>query len=477
MPAAKGDVGLERALAEQIAGFVFDPLGFVKFNFKWGEGDLKDFDGPDVWQAEILETLGKELLRAEKEGGSIQLAVASGHGIGKSALISWIIDFWMSTRPDPQVVVTANTSTQLETKTWRELAVWHKRSLNAHWFVHEAQKFYHVDNPKTWFASPIPWNEAKPEAFAGTHAKDVLYLFDEASAIPDAIWEVSEGAMTTPGATWVAFGNPTQATGRFRECFRRFKHRWITRQIDSRSAKMADKKKINEWIEDYGEDSDFARIRIKGEFPRTADRQFIGDHIVQQAQSREPVGDGPMIMGVDVARFGKNDTVVCRRQGDKVFPLIAWNGLDTMQTAMKVGEMIKAHGPDAVMVDGVGVGGGVVDRLRMLGFDVLDVNSGARASEEDVYTNLRAEMWAKLRADLGRSLCLPFDDKLSRELTSIEYDFDRRNRLMLERKEDMVRRGVESPDRADALALTYAAPVTPKVWADAPLAAEYGTIA
>lgn len=467
----------EAQLQADIARFIFDPLGFVKYVYEWGHGDLAEYDGPDDWQADILRTLGDELRRAEKEGGSIQLAVASGHGIGKSALISWIIHFWMSTRPDPQVVVTANTAVQLETKTWRELAVWHKRAVNKHWFVHEAQKFYNVADPKTWFASPIPWNEAKPEAFAGTHAKDVLYLFDEASAIPDAIWEVSEGAMTTPGATWVAFGNPTQATGRFRECFRRFKHRWITRQIDSRTAKMADKKKIGEWIEDYGEDSDFVRIRVRGEFPRTADRQFIGDHLVQQGQRREPVGDGPVIMGVDVARFGKNDTVVCRRQGDKVFPLVSWNGLDTMQTAMRVAEAIKNYQPDAVMVDGVGVGGGVVDRLRMLGFDVLDVNSGARASDEEIFTNLRAEMWSKLRDDLVRGLCLPFDEKLARELTSIEYDFDRRNRLMLERKEDMVRRGVESPDRADALALTYAAPVTPKVWHDAPLAAEYGTIA
>lgn len=466
-------------MADEISKCRYDPLGFVKFIFPWGHEDLAGEDGPDTWQAEILSKLGDELQRAEGEGGSIQLAVASGHGIGKSALIAWLILFWMSTRPECQVVVTANTGIQLETKTWRELALWHKRALNKHWFDHTATKFLSAVHPETWFAAAIPWNEQRSEAFAGTHAKDVLYLFDEASAIADIIWEVSEGAMTTKGATWVAFGNPTKATGRFRECFDdgKFAKRWITRKIDSRTAKMADKKKIAEWQEDYGEDSDFFRVRVRGEFPRAANRQFIDSELVRDAVGRVASGEGPSVMGVDVARFGDNDTVILVRKGDRCFAPVDYNGLDTQQVASVVAEAIKEHSPDAVFIDGVGVGGGVVDRLRVLGFDVADVNSGARATDERSYTNLRSEMWAKMRNWLRMGGCLPEHERMARELTSIEYDFDRRNRLMLERKEDMRRRGVVSPDFADALALTFAQDVSFRQWAMEPIVAEYGTMA
>lgn len=471
--------GIDELLAGELAKYRYDPLGFIMFILPWGEGDLKGFDGPDEWQRDVLNDLGRELKRTEAEGGSIQLSVASGHGIGKSALIAWLILFWMSTRPDCQVVVTANTGIQLETKTWRELAVWHKRSLNKHWFEYTATKFFSRHHPETWFSSAIPWNEQRSEAFAGTHAKDVLYLFDEASAIADVIWEVSEGAMTTPSATWVAFGNPTRATGRFRECFDdgKFAHRWISRKVDSRNAKMADRKKIDEWEEDYGEDSDFFRIRVRGEFPRSASRQFIDSEIVKEALARVPVGEGPVVMGVDVARFGDNDTVILVRQGDRVWTPTSYNGLDTQQVASVVAEKIKEHNPDAIFIDGVGVGGGVVDRLRALGFEVADVNSGHRATDERSYTNLRAEMWAKIRDWLRRGGCIPEHDRLARELVAIEYDFDRRNRLMLERKDDMRRRGVMSPDFADALALTFAQEVTFREWANMPVQTSYGTIA
>jgi hypothetical protein len=287
----------------------------VLFAFPWGQGDLKDHDGPDEWQKQLLLDLGQELEKCDKRGGSVQFARASGHGIGKSACIAWLILFWMATRPECQVVCTANTSIQLESKTWRELALWHKRFIAKHWFEWAATTFRNVSHPQTWFASAIPWNEQRSEAFAGTHAKDVLYVFDEASAIADVIWEVSEGAMTTKGAAWVVFGNPTRASGRFRDCFAggKFEHRWNAKSIDSRSARMADKKKINEWVEDYGEDSDFVRVRVKGEFPRSADRQFISEDSIREARGRFPAADGVKIIGVDVARFGSNDTSICIR--------------------------------------------------------------------------------------------------------------------------------------------------------------------
>ena len=227
-------------LAECTQRYFYDPLGFVMWAFPWGKEGTPlaptpqdPNPGPDVWQAEFLNELGQKC--HDTLEGAIQFAVSSGHGIGKSSLVAWIILWFMSTRPNPQLVVTANTRTQLNSKTWRELAKWHRMALNKDMFEWQATTFKMVFAPKTWVATAIPWSENNPEAFAGTHEKYVLVIFDEASGIADIIWEVTRGAMSTDGAIWICFGNPTKPTGRFRQCFPggNMAHRWVSRQIDS----------------------------------------------------------------------------------------------------------------------------------------------------------------------------------------------------------------------------------------------------
>ena len=292
---------LDLELVEDIAAFYDDPEGFVRYVFPWGQAGtpLADETGPDVWQCEVMGEIRSAIRSGADVQTAVQIAVSSGHGIGKTGFVAWIILWFMSTRDFPQVVVTANTKTQLTTKTWRELSKWHKLSINQAWFGWTATKFAHVLYPEVWFAAAIPWTEHNSEAFAGTHEKHVLVVFDEASAIADKIWEVTEGAMTTPGAMWLAFGNPTQTTGRFSQCFGKFKHRWTTRQIDSRTAKMANKAQIQKWIDDYGEDHDFVRVRVRGVFPRAGSLQFISLDTVAKAQRRkseglEPLTDAPV---------------------------------------------------------------------------------------------------------------------------------------------------------------------------------------
>lgn len=405
---------------------------------------------PDTWQTEALTALVE----------NPRVAVASGHGVGKTALTSWIILWFISTRPNPQIVVTANTKNQLDSKTWRELAKWHRQARNKDWFEWTATRFFLKAEPETWFASAIPWTEHNSEAFAGTHERHVLILFDEASAIADRIWEVIEGAMTTEGARWAAFGNPTRNSGRFRECWGKFKHRWKTFQVDSRTAKMADQRQITAWIEDYGEDSDFVRVRVRGLFPRAGSNQFIPSDVVDACKKYKAEGyDGlAKVFGVDVARFGDDQNVVCIRQGRRVIALEKWRGIDTMQTASKVMELIEEHDPDLVFVDGVGVGGGVVDRLVQLAgrSKICEVNAGSAADDWGTYFNKRAEMWGRTRDALKAGVELPDDNELSDELSAPEYGFDPKNRIQIEKKEDMKKRGLSSPDCADALALTYA---------------------
>lgn len=454
----------ECKLQDDIALFVYNPLGFVLFVFPWGEGALSEYpDGPDEWQTDILREIGE---KAKTAKDAIQIAVASGHGIGKTALIAWIIIWFLSTRPTPQAVVTSNTKTQLDTKTWRELAKWHKLAINSHWFQWTATKFYMKSDPETWFASAIPWSKEHADAFAGTHEEYVLVIYDEASQIVDVIWEVSEGAMTTPGAIWIAFGNPTQNTGRFKECFGRFRHRWITRQIDSRTAKMANRAQIDKWIEDYGEDSDFVRVRVKGEFPRASSMQFISEEIVQEAINRVLEVDAyefaPIVMGVDVARFGDDQTVMVIRRGLKLLHIERHRELDLMTTSAMVARLEDKWGVNVTFVDAVGIGAGVVDRLNQLGRrGIIGVVSGSRATNQK-YFNLRAEMWGNMREWLEQA-DIKDDKELKTDLTAPEYGFATGDKLQLEKKEDIKGRGLASPDSGDALALTFALPVTPEM--------------
>jgi len=461
-----GDPEAEAHLAEAVGETYAKPHEYVELAFAWGEGELLDHPGPDAWQAELLEAIESRVLDPSE---ALRVAVASGHGVGKSALVAWIVLWAMSTRPHLAGVVTANTRTQLETKTWRELAVWHRRAINGHWFHRTTTRFFQKDHPETWFVAAVPWRRDRPEAFAGLHGEHVLMVYDEASAIDDAIWDVSEGALTTPGAMWCAFGNPTRNNGRFRECFGKFRHRWMTRQIDSRTARMANRALIDQWVEDYGVDSDFVRVRARGEFPRAGTQQLIATELVEAAvpavrsasETSGPSAEGPCILGVDVARFGDDQTVMILRQGLCAKKPRRFRDLDTMQTASRVAELIESVAVDAVFVDGAGVGGGVVDRLRQLGFRVIDVNGGARAMDSAAYANLRSEMWGKLRTWLQSGGRLPDDRELMEDLIGPEYGFDALNRIQLERKEHMKLRGLTSPDSGDALALTFAAPVRP----------------
>ncbi len=272
--------------------------------------------------------------------------------------------------------------------------------------------------------------------------------------------------MTTKGAIWVVFGNPTRNTGRFRECFHKFRHRWWRKQIDSRTAKMADKKKIQQWIDDYGEDSDFVRVRVRGVFPRASSMQFISTELAEGAQGKVIPLDQYMhaskILGVDVARFGDDQSVIFRRQGLVATLVDAYREVDTMTLAGRVAQEIEIWKPDAVFIDIGAMGAGVIDRLRQLNYDVVEVAFGSEATKSKEYYNKRSEMWAGLRDWLKAGGCTPVDQELVDDLVGPEYGFDFKDRIQLERKEHMKDRGLASPDKGDALALTFAYPVIKK---------------
>ncbi len=467
----------ERELVEDIAGFTHDPLGYVLYAFPWGKAgtELARHAGPRQWQRETLEQIGQALQDGASVQEAIQIATSSGHGIGKSALVSMVCMWAMSTHEDTRSVCTANTEGQLRTKTWPELAKWHRMAINGHWFEFTASALYSKQpgHDKTWRLDAIPWSETNTEAFAGLHneGKRILLVFDEASAIADKIWEVAEGALTDEGTEiiWLAFGNPTRNTGRFADCFGRLKHRWIHRQIDSRTVEGTNKAQLAKWVADYGEDSDFVRVRVRGVFPRASLLQFIPRDEVDMAMQREmptiPNRLGRVAsVGVDVGRFGGDQSVIRTRMGRdaRSVPAKKFRGLDTMQLAAQVArhaDELQSLGIRAVtFVDGGGVGGGVVDRLRQLGYDVIEVQFGAAATDQRKYANKRTEMYGLCREWLPIGF-LDDDADLANELAAVEYGFTNADQLKLEKKVDMMARLGYSPDDADALVLTFAHPV------------------
>jgi len=464
-------------LADECSQYYDDPYGWVLWAFDWGYGELTGFDGPDTWQRDTLIDIGKQVAARGFDGVTpvdpIREATASGHGIGKSALTAWLILWIMSTRPYAKGIVTANTSDQLRTKTWGELGKWRSRCIVGHWFEYNngrgSMSLYHQSWPESWRVDAQTCREENSEAFAGLHSANStpFYLFDEASAVPDKIWEVAEGGLTDGEPMFFVFGNPTRNTGKFRECFTRQKHRWSTRQIDSRTAKMTNKKLIEEWRRDWGEDSDFFRVRVLGRFPRAGDMQFMSSDDVATAMKRGPgryLGDDPLICGIDLARGGDDNCMIQFRRGqdaksEKVYRIPGEKSRDSMVVAAKIADALDRHKPDVTFLDVGSMGGPIGDRLRQLGYHVIDIGFGHKASDEKRYANKTAEMGARCREWIINGGSIPDDPQLETELTSREFGHDDKDRLVLQRKKDMKKLIGVSPDWADALYLTFAQPV------------------
>lgn len=453
---------------------------FVLFTFPWGKSGtpLANKTGPRSWQRNELQAISDHIknnrLRMEL-GDCPQMyrsATASGRGVGKSALTSWLNIWMMTTRLGSTCVNAANTEQQLKTRTWAELGKWHTLAINSHWFEKAATSL----KPAEWFEQSLKkhlkvdtgyyysqaqlWSEENPDAFAGIHNHNgVLVIFDEASGIPAPIWQVTEGFFTDPvlDRYWFTFSNPRRNVGAFFSCFHEFRQYWRRTNIDSRTVEGTDKELLQQIVDKHGEDSDAARVEVKGEFPRQGDHQFISRDIIENAANRDPEPDSgaPLIIGVDPARYGDDSTVIWFRQGRdaRSIPAIVLKGKSNMEVVGEVAHWINKTDPDAVCVD-AGSGAGIIDRLRELHYKVHEVWFGGK-SEDQQWFNKRTELWDRMRDWLGGG-SIPNDVDLRTDLAGPEYKFQgSSDKIMLQSKEEMKSKGMASPDRADALALTF----------------------
>ena len=489
-------VEVEQQLFTKILSFKHDPEGFINYAFPWGEmhTDLHKFKGLKKWQSKELKRITAILkdnaIKVEKGLPSkvIYLAIVSGRGNGKSAFISMLNLWFMSCWFGATAVISANTEVQLRSKTMAELGKWHGMMINAHWF----DKTGITLSPSKWFTEllskqlkidkqyyycqGLPWSKENPDAFAGLHSQRGMFLtFDEASGIDDNIWDVSEGFFSdlSPIRMWIVMSNGRKSTGRFYDCFHKRSERWLNTSIDIREVEGIDHAFADTLVSELGEDNDTVRVEVRGMFPSTGEDQFIGADIVDMGMTRElsTYNKQALVMGVDVARFGRDDSVIAFRQGRdaRSIPFLHYNGLDSMQLVKEVIKYYNLYKVQMVFVDGNGLGSGVVDRLRELRYKVVDVQFGGSGSVEVVagkkikrYLNKRAELWSIMKQWIKDEGCIK-GEQLQNELTSPTYGFNDKGLLKIESKVDMAKRGAKSPDEADALCLTFDRVINPVV--------------
>lgn len=455
----------------EVLRYQYDPLGYVLASFPWGEKGtkLEKHSGPRAWQAEELKRLGEHLQNPETRTKPYLRAVASGHGIGKSALIGMISQWAMSTMDNTRAVVTANTENQLRTKTMPEVGKWFQMAFNADWFKPSAMSVVSQDTEaeKSWRLDATPWSENNTEAFAGLHNQGsrILMVMDEGSAIADKVWEVAEGVLTDEDTQiiWLVFGNPTRNTGRFRECFRKFRNMWATKQVDSRTVEGTNKETLQAMVDAYGEESDIVKVRIRGMFPAMSAKQFISTTDVDAAFGKhlrdEQYNFAPVILTCDPAWEGDDELVIGKRQGLKfeVLRVIPKNDND-VAVATILANLETEHKADGVFVD-AGYGTGIVSAGTTMGRTWQLVWFAGESSDIGCL-NKRAEIWKLMRDWLKGGGAIPKDDTLYQDLIGPETVARLDGKIQLESKKDMKARGLPSPGRADALALSFAIPVT-----------------
>jgi hypothetical protein len=480
---SSGTISPQQAKAEAdiddlIADCYHSPLDFVRIMWPWGEAGtpLEHEPGPDTWQIECLEDIGRRCLENAFDGQhavpALRKAISKGHGVGGSVMIAWLTTWIMATRPHAQGTVTANTSTQLETKTWPTITRWLKLSLVGHRFTINTARMYHTQHRESWFCSAQTCREENSEAFAGQHAKDSssFYMFDEDSAVPDVIHTVAEGGLTDGEPFIVLSGNATRTTGQFyRACFGSERQRWHPTIVDSRTSRFTNKATIQEWLELYGEDSDFFRVRVRGLPPKASDAQFIDQQRVLEAQKRQVVvfGDEPLLAGADLAWGGGDDNVIRFRCGTdaRSIPPIRVKGEFTRDPAIlttRLGDVLsRPHNGRMVtmlFLDSAGIAGPIGHRLRQMGYrNVVDVNFGSDSPDTQC-RYMRDYMWQKMKEWLLAG-AIDSDPQLEADLLGPGIRPDNQQRVWLEDKKTMKQRGLDSPDDADALALTFAMPV------------------
>jgi phage terminase large subunit len=419
---------------------------------------------PDEWQQDFLNAVAS---------GERKISIRSGHGVGKSTTASWAMLWFLLTRYPVKVVVTAPTSAQLYDALFAELKRWVKE------LPQPIQELLDVKQERIElkasateaFISARTSRAEQPEALQGVHSDNVMLVADEASGVPEAVFEAAAGSMSGHNALTILLGNPVRSSGFFFDTHNRLKDEWWTRRVSCIDSTRVSKEYVEDMKSRYGEESNAYRIRVLGEFPRSDDDTIIPMELLESAKHRDTRAyeDAPIVWGLDVARFGSDSSVLCKRQSNVVQTLERWRNLDLMQLTGAVVAQYEAcdhkNRPAEILVDSIGLGAGVVDRLRELKLPCRGINVSESPAMGGTYLNLRAELWHKAKAWLEKRDCkIPNNEDLIGELATVRYTFTSNGKIKIESKDDIRRRGLKSPDMADAFVLTFASDAATISW-------------
>jgi len=435
-----------KATVDAIAAMRADPTLFVEEVLQ---------ATPQAWQAKALKAI------ADND----RVAIKSGHGVGKTAFESWVVLWWLMTHYPCKVAVTANSAHQLSDVLWTEIDRWARNMPQAFKDLLEFKSDkISLKGATDSFAVARTSRRENPESLAGFHSPHMLFVVEEASGVPNVIFETASGALSTPGAKIIMCGNPTRSDGYFYDAFHSDRDKWHCITVSCEEGDYVDPKFIDEMAAKYGAESNVFRVRVLGEFPTQSDDVLLPLHLVEEAVTRdvEAGPTTPVVWGLDVARFGGDRSALAKRQGNVlVEPIKTWQNKDLMELAGIVLSEYDAvpysKRPTAIYIDAIGLGAGLADRLRELDMPAVAVSVSETASLKDRFNRLRDELfWSCREWFEARDCKIPSDDTLIAELTGIRYKYLSTGKLKVESKDEMKRRGQRSPDVADAFVLSFA---------------------
>jgi hypothetical protein len=475
----------ERILAETIASLRWDPLGFANFNYPWGTDDLLGFNGPKTFQREILTLVGSHLQNPATRYIPFKCAIGSGKGIGKTALISILIHWGLSTCVDTKIRVTANTDTQLRLVVWSEVLKWHRLGINSHWFDAAATSVSSrlPGFEKTWRADAMTWSTQNLEAFAGFHnyGKRLIAIVDEGSGVDDGVFDSIKGFLTDDNTELLVFvfGNPTKTYGYFYDIFHN-ENDWYKFKIDSRTVEGINRSNIDSIIREHGEDSDIFKVTVAGEFPSQSFEQYVEKDIVDAALTREVLREtqykAPVIIGCDPA-WTRDEVVITVRQGlwCKVLEVFTKrDGQNDEIIANKLAFWEDEYQADKVFIDmGWGTGVKTVGDQMNRKWELVAFGS---SSPSPTHANLRAHLMTELKKWLKDGGSLGGDRELAEEIQMPERRTTKKGLVLVESKDDMKSRlksAYKSPGRLDSLMMTFHKKIKKKPLAETWTASDY----
>lgn len=431
-----------------------DPIKFVRDNFK---------AEPDHWQAEVLLAFTQNK----------RICLKASKGVGKTTLLSWLAWLFLCTRTHPKVIATSVSWDNLSDGLWSEMALWQQKSeFIKSSFTWTKTRISANDHPETWFMSARQWSKSSDSSqqantLAGIHGENVLFLLDESGGIPDSVMSAAEAALSTgKDLKLVQAGNPTHLSGPLYRACTVERDLWYIKEIssDPEDPKRAQRVSL-EWsqqqIQKYGRDNPWVMVNVFGKFPPNSINSLLGvDEVVAATKRKAKLEDYEMFekrLGVDVARFGSDRTIIFPRQGKQAYKPVEMRNARSNEIAARVIVAKDKWKSDSEFVDGTGgFGSGVVDSMLQAGHSPYEVHFSGKAIDNR-YLNKRGEMWFLMCEWIKAGGCIPDDPDLIKELSAPTYTFQN-GKFVLESKDQIKQRLGFSPDKADALALTFYLP-------------------